>query len=356
MNFENFSQYLVEAKPTQDGAVTLHHQFRKKIKKSFILLVEEVARSLKKDYQEQLDFLNHINVDRRCSVHVYNAYYTLLGYVATNDIKACEQLCGSLLTDLNNDNIYKEHFTVETVKGEAWENDFLKDISSHEGSFFEALSSEDLEKHTRSIKQVIEMIHACDAGMGAEFDDHVNEVFLPRGRLRNYLGSGSGVKYFGVLFITAPHDGYDPLLYFFDLMVHEASHFHLNIIMAFDPIVLNDPSERFHSPARNNLRPMKGIFHAHFVFYRVVLMYLEAAKYFNPNNEPLPTNIPVDALEAGIGDQPWEYQRRLAAWIYKFKKGEVIIGEHAKFTETGRQLFDNMSAHMVEVLKEAGLE
>ena len=85
-------------------------------------------------------------------------------------------------------------------------------------------------------------------------------------------------------------------------------------------------------------------------------MYLKAWKHLNPNNDPLPTDLPTEALEAGIGEQPWEYKRRLTAWIYKYKKGEATLREHAKLTQVGQQLLETMSENMAKVLKEAGLE
>jgi HEXXH motif-containing protein len=125
---------------------------------------------------------------------------------------------------------------------------------------------------------------------------------------------------------------------------------HLNIIMGLDSVILNDASERYFSPAKIELRPMKGIFHAHFVFYRLIYMYLKAGKVFNPKNKPLSKNISIEELDANIAMLPWEYKRRLLVWIHKFKQGEEIIVKHAKLTKIGEQLFEKMSENFLKMI------
>jgi hypothetical protein len=345
----NLTQGLINPDPNGHDAVLLHRLFRERIKQSFILLVQEVAKTLKKDYEAPLAFLKNINSDKRYSLRIFYSYYSLLAYIANNDIRACEKLCDSLCSSLTCKNIYNNHFSIETVHAEEWEKNFSRDVLQKAELKFEKLDDKDLAYCKNYILEAIEVIKQSSSDMSVELSDHVSLIYVPKGDISSYVGAGSGVKYFGVLFITAPCSEYDPLLYFFDLIAHELSHTHLNIIMGLDSIVLNDSSERYLSPARNTLRPMKGIFHAHFVFYRLIYMYLKAEKVFNPNNESLPKNISVEELDASIGVLPWEYKRRLVAWIHKFKQGEEIIRKHAKLTKIGEQLFDKMSENFLKM-------
>ncbi len=346
------AQCLINPDPNYDGAVMLHRLFRENIKKSFTLLVQEVATTLEKNYQALLTFLNNINSNQRYSVYIYYQYYSLLNYIADNNIHSCEQLCDSLCSELTDENLYADGLKIQTLQQERWEKDFLKDVLNTSEEDYKKIDAIKLANYKKYIRKAIEVIKKSDRDMAAELFDYTSLICLLKVGSAHYFGSSSSVKYFGVLLITSPSDNIDRLLYFFDLIIHEASHLHLNIVMGLDPVVLNDPNEVFYSPARNNKRRMKGIFHAHFVFYRLILIYLKAWEYLNPTNVPLPENIPQKDLDAGISQQPWEYKRRLVAWIHKFKRGEEVIRKHAKLTEVGQQLFDNMSKNFVKVIKE----
>ena len=54
-------------------------------------------------------------------------------------------------------------------------------------------------------------------------------------------------------------------------LIHEYSHNLLFGIARNEPLVFNDPEERYESPLRQDLRPMDGIYHALFVSAREAL-------------------------------------------------------------------------------------
>jgi HEXXH motif-containing protein len=76
------------------------------------------------------------------------------------------------------------------------------------------------------------------------------------------------------MLIRVPEKNMDPLLYFIEQLVHEASHIYLNGLMATDPIVLNSPEDRGISPLRTKLRPIISIFHATYVSARLFQSFL----------------------------------------------------------------------------------
>lgn len=55
---------------------------------------------------------------------------------------------------------------------------------------------------------------------------------------------------------------------FMKTIVHESAHLLLFAVAREEPLVLNDPAERYGSPLRQDLRPLDGIFHAAFVSAR----------------------------------------------------------------------------------------
>ena len=154
--------------------------------------------------------------------------------------------------------------------------------------------------------------------------------------------SSSSLRYFGLMTLR-----YKKLptteaqfLYFFDSLVHEAAHMYLNLIMTHDPILLNAQGE-FYSPARNTLRPLKGVLHAHFVFYKLVMTYRLVEKFFNRKGKK--KNSGIDYLNLNIAQLPYDFYERLAAYEQKFQQGQQIIRKEARFTEIGEKLFQNVA-------------
>lgn len=67
-------------------------------------------------------------------------------------------------------------------------------------------------------------------------------------------------------------------------IIHECSHSRLYQLMEIDPVVMNDHEETYHSPWREDPRPMDGVFHGAFVFARIVV-WLEKLYNYYPHKQ-----------------------------------------------------------------------
>lgn len=333
--------YLVEPNPHQAGAGILHQLFREKLKASFITLILECARVLNQSFQQQLDFITNLKVAKKFSSRLYSNYYSLLAFMVKNDRQSCRKLCENLTTSLANDDLYASELNIINFRNKEWDLNFVNEIlnQGHQG-VYNCISEPDFELNKSQIYQALENIKLSSKDMDSEIRDHLNLIELVDGIFNIY--SASSVKYLGALPVAIPPPSIDPVYYYFDVIIHEGSHQHLNILMGLDPIVLNKPDQMFISPARKVPRPMKGIFHAHFVFYRLILMYKLAYAFFDATDKKHESKDKCfDNIR--IKELPWNFNLRLSAYQHKFKEGEMIIKKHAQLTDQGWKLFNNMS-------------
>jgi hypothetical protein len=88
--------------------------------------------------------------------------------------------------------------------------------------------------------------------------------------------------------------------YYLEQLVHETSHVHLDLIMEFDPIILNGSEADYESPIRNDKRPMRGVFHATYVLYCLKNMYETLLKQSHCEEQTKRLDIIEKHLRIGI--------------------------------------------------------
>jgi HEXXH motif-containing protein len=112
-------------------------------------------------------------------------------------------------------------------------------------------------------------------------------------------------------------------------LAHEAAHSLLLGYTLGAPLVDNDPSERFRSPLREDLRPMDGIVHATFVLARMHYCIERLLL-----SETL-TSVERNQLEAA------KIRRR-----NEYIDGLSIVTSHARFTASGEAIFAGAQEYM----------
>ncbi|MFD2170598.1 aKG-HExxH-type peptide beta-hydroxylase [Tumebacillus lipolyticus] len=121
------------------------------------------------------------------------------------------------------------------------------------------------------------------------------------------------------------HNPHTPLLWA-EWIVHESSHLRLNAMMSGRPHMLNDMSERYSSPWRQELRPLFGIYHGCFVHVRVMELYKQLLANSNLYREELLAELAVK-------------QEQLV-------KGLAMMREHGKLTPDGEELMSLMESYI----------
>jgi len=340
METQDYQYELTHPNPNSKNALFLHILFQKKIKHSFILLVAEVAKVLQINLDSELSLLQNLDANKKFNLIVYYKYYKLLNLMKSNNVVECKKLLDPLCSDLSN-KAYTDKIKICELNNFDWETEFqLEALADKGGGNFVKLPATRFTHCQQNVNKALQLIETYCPNMYAEICDHVTLLRLI-GRGETRFIAGSSLKYFGAISIVDPGDDIDALFYFFDIITHETSHLHLHLLMSLDPMVTNR-NELYYSPARNTSRPLEGIFHAHFVFYRLLYLYKNAAAHFTEKNN---TKIRLDEseLNKSIIELPWKYQERWQAYKYKFYQGEAIIKQGAKLTTAGNALLDNMS-------------
>jgi hypothetical protein len=182
----------------------------------------------------------------------------------------------------------------------------------------EPILGSELTLATNILNAALTMIARYDPDMFDEIQEQVRVIKLFRGKVTRGL---TDVRILGAMLIRSPHEAVNPLLYFLEHVIHEASHIHLNCLMSIDPLILNSSSERFISPLRPDPRPMVGVFHATYVSARISRTFMTLYR-LTENKDFLHT---------------------LAETLDETIRGISEIRKHAKLTVHGCELVDSMT-------------
>ena len=324
----------------------LHCYLKKRTKTSFIELILAAEKGLKANFDVVIQKIDSLDVNKRLSPLLYFYYYSLLEALYNQNKQEVARLCHSLIK-FDSNNFYTKQFLIDNNQI----NPIIKDQQNYIQTLsnrietFEPLSSSEYDLASKQITNAFDIIAQTNKNLHSEIQEILAVLHLSKGVF--LATAATSLKYFGMIilrykmFQSAPQQ----LLYFFDSIVHEISHVFLNLLMTLDPIVLNS-TELYHSPARNVLRPLKGIFHAHFVFFRLIVMYKLAINYFIDERN----NYDKNHANIAIRDLPYVYHNRLQAYVIKFKQGEEILLKHAKLTKFGRAFLCSLNLENKDVL------
>ena len=119
-----------------------------------------------------------------------------------------------------------------------------------------------------------------------------------------------------------------------EAIVHESGHMLLNMMTDVTPIVLNDDSETYYSPWRQDPRPISGLIHALFVFSRVHLFLSKT------NGEKFDSE---------------DIESRKVLILHRLKLGLSQIKQEL-LTEAGINLVDQISTYVDRKLEDLPVE
>ena len=216
-----------------------------------------------------------------------------------------------------------EWISIAPISNSEWENFVIPEAirlteeSSGNKARIEIPTTEEFASGKDWVSAALASIARNDPDMYDEVLEHVRFVKLFRGQVT--MGF-TDVRILGAMLIRLPRENVNPVLYFFEHIIHEASHIHLNCLMVDDPLILNLPTERYISPLRPDPRPMLGVFHATFVSARIARSFL---KLF-------------------YATQDKHLLHPLAEVIDETLRGIIEIKKNAILTEQGSRLVNNM--------------
>ncbi|WP_232699921.1 aKG-HExxH-type peptide beta-hydroxylase [Brevibacillus daliensis] len=163
-------------------------------------------------------------------------------------------------------------------------------------------------------EKALDLVKEYWASMYTEIIGHIR-LLVP---LKTTALGGMTTSYFlGGIFLS--HRAPD-LFWTVENFIHEASHSRLDQLFEIDDIYLNEEEERYYSPWRMDLRPIKGIVHGLYVFIRVAQWY--------------------ERLEIHI--QSEEVRLRKAEVLLQIEEAIQVLQTHGKFTDLGEVLLKEM--------------
>jgi hypothetical protein len=113
------------------------------------------------------------------------------------------------------------------------------------------------------------------------------------------------------------------------MLVHESAHNLIFGLSVDDPLLENDPEERYASPLRPDPRPLEGIYHATYVIARMHLalrLLLESGLLSAPDQVKARTDL--------------KHNERI------FAEGFSTLQQHARLTPLGAELIEKANAYM----------
>jgi HEXXH motif-containing protein len=113
------------------------------------------------------------------------------------------------------------------------------------------------------------------------------------------------------------------------MLAHESAHNLLFGLCPDQPLVNNDPAERYSSPLRNDPRPIEGIYHATFVCARMHRAVRNIAR--------------SGSISRG---QKAQVEKSMERNARAFASGMKTLDNHAVFTEPARAIIESARAYM----------
>lgn len=146
---------------------------------------------------------------------------------------------------------------------------------------------------------------------------------IPLWTSRRLHNSASFLECVGHLYLGYTIDSPSPELNNIEALIHESSHNKLNLLMQFDPILLNNMEEKYYSPYRPDARHMKGVFLAIHAFVPTIYVLLKAYNNWF------------------IKDEFW--LDKLALYYIKNKITYKVIQKYWNLTDLWKEVFEEIT-------------
>ena len=264
--------------PGKNDPKEFSFRYQWRLIESFKVYLTKVAESFRIPLSAQLEVVQQLDPKLRFSTEVFSLYVRLRDAYLQKDLHGIFDAL-QLIKNFQLIRAYCPECRCESILTENWETLFVeemrlshpvdeeKDPLTRSIRMFPLIQWNESDYPPRAVVEAKNLIQELDYGLWNEFEAYTTRIKLFSGRV---LSSVTSARFFGSIYIRLPYPEEDPLLFYFEFLVHEVSHLHLHAMMGEDPMVLNSDSERFTSPLRPDKRPMSGIFHATFVLARIV--------------------------------------------------------------------------------------
>lgn len=177
---------------------------------------------------------------------------------------------------------------------------------------------------TENVTQAIAVMQECAPEYYEEMEILMDGVLLCK---TDIFESGSSFDLAKLIYIKAEFDlSMAAIFRTIKRIVHENAHTFLHLLSIDDEMVQNPMSELFSSPFRKDPRPMMGIFHAHFVLFRLIGL------------------MEQDGFASLLQKNGILFNDELQSLKNKLVQTANTISQHAKLTPLGQAIFTNSNS------------
>ncbi|NKY55936.1 aKG-HExxH-type peptide beta-hydroxylase [Nocardia flavorosea] len=318
------------AQPDPARARLLRTTVNTQLRDSLQAATDAAATVLPKQSAAARSAADALDFDRRIAPVIFSLHRQISSGVRDQDVTQVAIGLSRLRIHRDRDELYADRFELSPLQWDECDFETARYLYSPLGPreagdrFGEMLPlpPDRFDEYADTVNQALDLIRISDLDMYGEIHELVAEIRLFEG---GALRAVSSPRSFGLMHLSppiSPTEIADPTTCFVERIVHEASHIALNAAMIVDPLVLNDPADRFTSPLRPDPRPMSGIYHAAFVLSRVVHVLDRMHAHYDP-----PTlTATFDLMNA------------------KFAETHQVVLDHAQLSAVGREVLDSCAA------------
>ena len=184
-------------------------------------------------------------------------------------------------------------------------------------------------------KKTFSLLKKVDEWIYDELNYIIHKI-IPLGTARSMHNSASYKECVGHLYMGYTLNSDMPEINNLEAIIHESSHNKLNLLMHFDPIVLNDKAEKYYSAIRPDARPIHGVFLGYHAFAPTMYVVMKAYQDW----------------------YLWEgkvWLKKIVLYHIKTKFLQKVIKKYAKLTELWQEIskeIDDVIALMDAIMKE----
>lgn len=309
--------------PNKYVAKKARYAMTEKIKNSIIYLLRECSNKLKTRCHQIKFACSILKKMDRVPPRMYYLHHVLQTAMRSQSVPATKKNLFKLIAAICSYVPPKERIVVSTINNSDWERFSVAEAirlareDCNQIAEINPILGNELSIANDAVGEALKKIAQCDMTMFDEIVEQVSIIKLFEGKVT--MGF-TDVRILGAMFIRVPRLNLDPVPYFFEHIIHEASHIHLNCLMVMDPLILNAPEDRFTSPLRGDPRPMIGVFHATYVSARIARSLIKW--YTHTGSEYL--------------------LHPLAETLDEVLRGILEIEKHAKLTQSGLRLITDI--------------
>ncbi len=194
---------------------------------------------------------------------------------------------------------------------------YATELSYSDKNIFHRITEMDYRESKKALDAAVKILNRYIPNFYKEHENLVNSLILFDG---DHISSGSTFSLGKCAYLKSVKKfNKRNIFIFIDRIIHETAHLFLHFLSKDDPFVINPPEKLFKSPFRDDGRPMIGIFHAHFVLFRLIMAF---------SVSPLRNEL----KDTGIEESLLKYRAA-------FEDTKAILLCHGEFTELGQNIF-----------------